>query len=131
MKQKPDNSPLPLAACAGFPSPADDYIEAPLDLHTHVVKHPSATFFVRVSGDSMRGAGIRDRDLLVVDRSLEPADKSIVIAVLDGAMSVRRLRRCDGVARLATESGNAPAMGVVVNEGDEIWGVVTHALHAF
>ena len=69
---------------AGFPSPADDYLEGKLDLNRHLIKHPAATFFVRVTGDSMIGAGIHSGDLLVVDRSLEPADKHVVVAVLDG-----------------------------------------------
>lgn len=71
---------------AGFPSPADDYVEGLLDLNSHLVKHPAATFFVRVAGDSMVGAGIHPGDILVVDRSLEPVDGKIVIAVLNEAV---------------------------------------------
>src|SRR5471030_2397814 len=82
---------------AGFPSPADDYIERSLDLNEHLIRHPAATFFVRASGDSMTGS-IHSGDLLVVDRSLEAADGSVVIAVIDGELTVKRLRRRgDGV----------------------------------
>lgn len=76
---------------AGFPSPAEDYIEGRLDLNKHLIKHPAATFFVRVSGNSMINAGIYPGDILIVDRSLEAADKKIVIAVVDGELTVKRL----------------------------------------
>jgi len=85
--------PLPLALCrveAGFPSPADDYMEGALDLNAHVIKHPAATYFVRASGDSMTGAGIFDGDLLVVDRSLKPAHGRGAIVEVDGQLAVKR-----------------------------------------
>ena len=91
---------------AGFPSPADDYLEGKLDLNRHLIKHPAATFFVRVTGDSMIGAGIHSGDLLVVDRSLEPADKNVVVAVLDGELTVKRLFKQLGVLRLLPENLN-------------------------
>ena len=74
---------------AGFPSPADDYIESKLDLNEHLIRRPAATFFVRVSGDSMQGVGIYSGDLLVVDRSLEPKDGDIAIAVVNGELTVK------------------------------------------
>ena len=77
---------------AGFPSPAEQYMEPPLDLNELLVKHPAATYFVRVSGDSMTGAGINDGDLLVVDRSLRPADGDIIIACVDGDFTVKVFR---------------------------------------
>ena len=77
---------------AGFPSPAEDYVEESLDLNKHLIKHPAATFFVKVSGDSMINAGIYPDDILIVDRSLEAVDKKIVIAVIDGELTVKRLR---------------------------------------
>ena len=76
---------------AGFPSPADDYIENKLDLNTHLIKHPSATFFLKVSGDSMKNAGIQSGDMLIFDKSLGPTDGKIVIAALDGELTVKRL----------------------------------------
>ena len=77
---------------AGFPSPAEQYLEPPLDLNELLVKRPAATFFVRVEGDSMIGAGIRDKDLLVVDRSLTPANGDIIIASVDGEFTVKTYR---------------------------------------
>ncbi len=77
---------------AGFPSPAEQYMEPPLDLNELLVRHPAATYFVRVSGDSMVGAGIRDGDLLVVDRSLRPSDGDIIVASVDGEFTVKTLR---------------------------------------
>ena len=77
---------------AGFPSPAEQYLEPPLDLNELLVRRPAATYFVRVEGDSMVGAGIRDGDLLVVDRSLRPADGDVIIASVDGDFTVKTLR---------------------------------------
>ena len=78
---------------AGFPSPAEQYLEPPLDLNELLVKRPAATYFVRVQGDSMSGAGISDGDLLVVDRSLRPADGDVIIASVDGDFTVKTYRR--------------------------------------
>ncbi|HSG99177.1 MAG TPA: translesion error-prone DNA polymerase V autoproteolytic subunit [candidate division Zixibacteria bacterium] len=117
------------AVAAGFPSPADDYAEGSLDLNQLLVKRPAATFFVRVSGDSMIEAGIHDRDLLVVDRSLEPADGAVVIAVVNGELTVKRLRRRG--ARLLLLPANPRYRPLELDpEGDnQLWGVVTHAIH--
>lgn len=113
---------------AGFPSPADDYLEPPLDLNDYVKRHPEATFFVRVSGDSMAGAGINSSDILVVDRALEPRPGHIVIAVVDGEMLVKRLLREQGRWWLAPANENYPP--IEIREGIElrVWGVVTHVL---
>src|SRR5947209_16582383 len=78
---------------AGFPSPADDYVEAPLDLREYLVRNPTATFVMRAKGDSMRDIGIHDGDLLVVDRSVKPTSGSIVVAALNGEFTVKVLRR--------------------------------------
>src|SRR5438093_13576454 len=88
-KQKRPLSLVPVPA--GFPSPADDYLEGALDLNEYLVKHKAATFFWRVTGDSMIGAGIHSGDLLIVDRSLEPKDGNVIIAVLDGELTVKRI----------------------------------------
>lgn len=124
--------PLPLAVCrveAGFPSPADDYMEGSLDLNKHVIKHPSATYFVRASGDSMTGAGIFDGDLLIVDRSLEPVHGRVAIVEVDGQLTVKRLYKLNGVLLLQSENENYPP--IELQEGNEVvvWGVVTHVLH--
>ena len=115
---------------AGFPSPADDYLEGKLDLNRHLIKHPAATFFVRVTGDSMIGAGIHSGDLLVVDRSLEPADKHVVVAVLDGELTVKRLFKQNGVLRLLPENQNYQPIEITAQQSIEIWGVVTSVIHA-
>lgn len=115
---------------AGFPSPADDYLEGKLDLNRHLIKHPAATFFVRVTGDSMIGAGIHSGDLLVVDRSLEPTDKNVVVAVLDGELTVKRLSKQNEILRLLPENANYRPIEITANQSLEIWGVVTSVIHA-
>ncbi len=115
---------------AGFPSPADDYIEGKLDLNRHLIKHPAATFFVRVTGDSMIGAGIHSGDLLVVDRSLEAADRHVVVAVLDGELTVKRLFKQHGVLRLLPENLNYQPIEISGQHTFEIWGVVTSVIHS-
>ncbi len=115
---------------AGFPSPADDYIEGKLDINKHLVKHPAATFYVRVSGDSMLGAGIHCGDLLVVDRSLEAKNGNVVVAVLDGDLTVKRLYKRDGVIRLLPENSQYQPIEISETQSFEIWGVVTSVIHA-
>ncbi len=115
---------------AGFPSPADDYIEGRLDLNRHLIKHPAATFYVRVTGDSMTGAGIHSGDLLIVDRSLEPSDGHVVVAVLDGDLTVKRLQKRNGSLRLLSENPNYQPIEVTEQQTIEIWGVVTSVIHA-
>ena len=117
------------AVPAGFPSPAADYEQDRLDLNRHLVKNPAATFFVRVTGDSMTGAGIHDGDLLVVDRSLETKDKNIVIAVLDGELTVKRIRIRNRKITLEPENHNYSAQEITPDTAFEVWGVVTSAIH--
>jgi len=123
---------LPLALChveAGFPSPADDYMEGALDLNEHVIKHPSATYFVRASGNSMIGAGIFNGDLLIVDRSLEASSGKVVIAEVDGQLTVKRLLKLNDGFSLQSENSSYPP--IELQEGNEVvvWGVVTHVIH--
>jgi DNA polymerase V len=114
---------------AGFPSPAEDHIDGKLDLNRHFIKNPAATFYVRVSGDSMTGAGIHNGDLLIVDRSLEPTPGRVVIAVINGEHTVKRLQReGDRLLLLAENPDYAPIM-VTELEELHIWGVVTCVLH--
>jgi DNA polymerase V len=115
---------------AGFPSPADDYIEDKLDLNEHLIKHPAATIFVRASGDSMIGAGIHSGDLLIVDRSLEPKSGNVIIAVLDGELTVKRIEIHDGRLFLAPENNDYPLIPVTEEQSFQVWGVVTHAIHS-
>ena len=115
---------------AGFASPADDYVDCTLDLNDLVVKHPAATFFVRVEGDSMTGAHITDGDVLVVDRAVEPVDGKIVVAVLDGDLAVKRIRVREEGLFLVSENDLYPPIPVEGEQELTIWGVVTHVIHA-
>ncbi|MBT3540158.1 MAG: translesion error-prone DNA polymerase V autoproteolytic subunit [Opitutae bacterium] len=124
---------LPLYACgvsAGFPSPADDYLEGSLDLNTHLVREPNATFFVRANGESMIGAGIHDGDLLVVDRSARVSDGKVVIVALNGELTVKRFRKEKGKSWLMPE--NSKFQPILLREEDDthLWGVVTSVIHS-
>lgn len=114
---------------AGWPSPADDYIDQQLNLHELVVRNPAATFFLRAAGDSMLGAGIHDGDLLVVDRSLDATHNRIVIAALDGELLVKRLVRRGNRAWLEPANPEFPSIEITAREYVHIWGVVTYTLH--
>ncbi len=114
---------------AGFPSPADDYLDRKLDLNEHLIKNPAATFFVRVAGDSMTGTGINDDDILIVDRSLEPANGSVVIAVINGELAVKRLLKNNNTCQLVAENPHYPPLEISEETPLEIWGVVTYAIH--
>ncbi|MBN1970097.1 MAG: translesion error-prone DNA polymerase V autoproteolytic subunit [Candidatus Delongbacteria bacterium] len=114
---------------AGFPSPADDYIDKKLDLNEYLIKHPAATFFVRVAGDSMINAGIHNNDILIVDRALNPCNGNIVIAVLDGELTVKRLKYEKSKVYLEPENPKYPVLEVYDESQFEIWGVVTNVIH--
>ena len=125
--------PLPLASAAvaaGFPSPADDYIESRIDLNDVLIRHPSSTFFLRVSGDSMQGAGILDGDLLVVDRANEPRAGRVVVAVLEGAFTLKYLNRHRGRWRLEAAHPDYPPLELAERDDARIWGVAIHAIHS-
>jgi DNA polymerase V len=111
---------------AGFPSPADDYIETYLDLNTRYITHPASTFFVIASGDSMTGAGIQSGDMLIVDRSLSAAHGKIVIAAIDGELTIKRLSRVNGRVQLLAENDHYPAIDITNEQDLVIWGVVKH-----
>lgn len=113
---------------AGFPSPAADYLESPLDLNAHLIRNRPSTFFVRAVGDSMDGVGIRDGALLIVDRAVQARDGSIVIAIVSGELTVKRLRRGKDLCHL--EAANSKYPPIAVTSDDAIWGVVTHAINA-
>ena len=115
---------------AGFPSPADDYIEKTLDFNEFLVKHPAATFCMRVSGDSMTGAGIFSGDILVVDRSIRPSSGRIVIAVIDGEFTVKRLDIQSGRILLRPENSIYPVIDIPAESSFEIWGTVLFSIHA-
>jgi DNA polymerase V len=115
--------------CAGFPSPADDYIDQEIDVTKHLIKNPLATFIVHAEGDSMIDAGIYSGDALIVDRSLQPRHNSVVIACIEGELTVKKLVFQNGKLYLAAANPNYPA--IEIREGDEltIWGVVTKNIH--
>ena len=121
-----------LTVAAGFPSPAENYIEEKLNLDKHLVKNKESTFFVRVSGDSMINVGIFDNDILVVDRSLIPVRQSIVIASIDGELVVKKLVK-DKIKKdfyLKSENKNYPDIRLNSNSDTIIWGIVTYTIHS-
>ncbi|NJB68833.1 DNA polymerase V [Desulfobaculum xiamenense] len=123
---------LPLhleAVAAGFPSPANDFIERTIDLNEHLVRHPAATFFVRVHGDSMIDARLQDGDVIVVDRAVDVRDNHVVVAALDGELTVKRIRRRDGKLWLMPENPEYPPFEVAPERDFEVWGVVTYVIH--
>jgi DNA polymerase V len=115
---------------AGLPAPTEDYIEGKIDLNRHLVKHPESTFLVRVVGESMQDAGIHPRDLLVVDRSLEAISGKVVIAVVDGELTVKRLRKHRNKLWLMPENPDFQPIEIGENMELHIWGVVTNVIHA-
>lgn len=125
-KKKILRIPLALSPVkAGFPSPAEDFFDGNLDLNEHLIEHPAATFFVKVDGDSMKNAGIFSGDMLVVDRSVVPVDRKIVIAVVDGELTVKRLRKKGKRLLLVAENPDFEPIEVSGEQELMIWGVVT------
>ncbi|AIL12482.1 DNA polymerase V [Candidatus Paracaedimonas acanthamoebae] len=114
---------------AGAPSPAEDFSDGQLDLNDHLLKNPQSTFFVRVSGDSMINAGIHPEDLLIVDRSIRPAQGRVVIAVVNGELTVKRLFKENNKVFLMPENPNYPALEITEEMDFMIWGVVTNVIH--
>lgn len=114
---------------AGFPSPAEAYVQEPLDLGKLLIPHPSSTYLVRAGGDSMIGAGIHPGDILVVDRSISPRSGQVVIAVRDGELTVKRLLLKENEIVLLSENPAYPPISIPREEGVEIWGVVTFVIH--
>lgn len=110
---------------AGFPTPAEDFSEAKLDLNELLIKHPSATFFVRASGDSMTGVGISNNDILIVDKALEINEGKIVIASIDGEFTVKRVKKMKGNLFLIAENENYSPIKINDEDDFQIFGVVT------
>ena len=123
---------VPLAnecVSAGFPSPADDYLDIGIDLNEHLIRHPESTFLLRVNGNSMIGAGIHNDDLLVVDRSIEPRPGHVIVAVLDGAFTLKRLTLKSGVLYLEADHPNYQPIDLRKYENVQVWGVAMHSIH--
>jgi DNA polymerase V len=134
LSQFPTFVDLPLFASkipAGFPSPADDHLEATIDLNRQYIRHPAATFFIRVQGHSMIEAGIHNGDMLVVDRSLEAQSGSIVIAVVNGELTVKKLVIDGDEVWLRPENPEFEPMQIKDGMELHIWGVVAHVIHSF
>ena len=136
------STPIPLDKCtgfrlpfvsasveAGFPSPADDYLERGIDLNEELIRNPAATDLVRVKGESMRDAGIHSGDTLIVDKSVTPSDRQIVVAMIDGEFTVKRFRKVNG--QIFLEAENPTFQPIEVGEDQEltIWGAVTYIIH--
>lgn len=116
---------------AGFPSPAEDFNEERLDIRAYLVKNPSATFFARVTGDSMRDMGIFDGDLLVVDRSIKPSDGKPAVCFLNGEFTLKKVSVREGKVYLLPANRNFPIIEVGPDEQFMVWGVVTHVIKSF
>ena len=114
---------------AGFPSPADDHIQKKLDLNELVIKHPAATFFVRVNGDSMKNAGIFHDDILVVDRALDPKNNDIIVCVLNGEFAVKRFVKNKKRIVLYPENPDYTPIEVTEEMEFQVWGVVPYVIH--
>ncbi|MBN1927814.1 MAG: translesion error-prone DNA polymerase V autoproteolytic subunit [Prolixibacteraceae bacterium] len=113
---------------AGFPSPAEDYIEGRIDLNTELIKNPSSTFFGRVNGDSMIEAGINNGDLIVIDKSVEPRNNSIIVCIIDGEFTVKRFRKTPEGCFLMPENKNYKPIKVTAENDFRIWGTVTYSI---
>lgn len=123
---------LPLYAStvsAGFPSPAEDYEEQRLDLNKHLIQSPTATFFVKVRGDSMINAGIRDGSLLIVDKSLTAKNRDVVVCLLDGEFTVKRLQKQGNEVSLLPENPAYKPIVITPENDFQVWGVVAYVIH--
>ncbi len=114
---------------AGFPSPADDYTEENIDLNEHLISNPYSTFFLRVKGDSMINSGIKDNDLIIVDKSLAAKPGNIVIAMVDGEFTIKRLSTKNNELYLKAENNNYPDFNFKNYADIQIWGVVIYSIH--
>ncbi len=126
-------APLPLflvRVAAGFPSPADDFLDQSLDLNEFIIKNPSATFCVKAAGDSMERAGIFEGDVIVIDRSKQPVHNSIILAVVNGEFTLKRLLLSNtGQITLSPENPKYKAIEIIDGTEFEIWGVATTVVH--
>jgi DNA polymerase V len=131
MEPKPLYSlPLFLSSVeAGFPSPADEYLEGMLDLNKLMVKHPAATFFVRAAGDSMIGAAIHPGDILMIDRAEEAVSGKIILAVVNGEFTVKRFIKKGARVYLTPENPRYPVIEITEGSDFQVWGVVTWVIH--
>lgn len=113
---------------AGFPSPAQDYMEQAIDLNKEIIKHPASTFFGRVAGNSMNGEGIEEGDILVIDKSLELMDNDLAVCFIDGEFTVKRVRLEPDAAWLVPSNSEYPLIKVTADNNFIVWGVVTYTI---
>ena len=131
-KEIPSELLIPLAnetISAGFPSPAEDYIEPGIDLNKYLIKNPISTFFLRVNGNSMNNAGIYNNDLLIIDRSINPNPGHIVVALLDGEFTLKRLIKNQNNYYLKADKENYPSISLYEYADIQIWGVAIYSIH--
>ena len=119
---------MDIGISAGFPSPADDFRETRISLDEELIKNKEATFFAKVSGQSMIGAGLDDNDLLVIDRSISPTNNKIAVCFLDGEFTVKRLRVEKEEVWLQPENPNYPIIKITEDNNFLIWGIVTNVI---
>lgn len=122
-------TPVAAAVSAGFPSPAQDHYRGPVDLNEHLIQDKTSTFILNVSGDSMTGAGIFDGDHIIVDRSLAPGFGCVVVAIVDGELTLKTLARSRGRVLLQAENPRYPSIALEGEMEMSIWGVVTYNIH--
>lgn len=126
-----NNVPIPYAdegIRAGFPSPAQDYMEQAIDLNKEIIKHPASTFYGRVVGNSMTGEGIEEGDILVIDKSLELMDNDLAVCFIDGEFTVKRVRLEPDAAWLVPSNSEYPLIKVTADNNFIVWGVVTYTI---
>jgi len=131
-EEKEDKLFFPLSSSdisAGFPSPADDYFDKTLDLNEYLIKNPASSFLLRVKGDSMVDAGIFEGDIVIVDKALEASNGKIVIAIVDGEFTIKRIMEKKGKLFLKAENPNYKAIEVTEEMDVKIWGVVCYTIH--
>ena len=114
---------------AGFPSPADDHIDMQMNLHDHLVNNADSTFCVRAIGESMKDAGIKSGDIMIVDRAVEPKNRSIILALIDGEFTVKRVNVNDEELYLMPENSNFVPIKITKEMDFKVWGVVTYIIH--
>lgn len=117
------------AVPAGFPSPAEDYLDIDLNLHDYLVRNPASTFCVRISGDSMASDNIKNGDVMVVDRALDPTNNSIVLAILNGEFTIKRIKKRADELYLIPDNEQYQPMKITKDVDFQVWGVVTFIIH--
>ncbi|MBU2912711.1 LexA family protein [Reichenbachiella agariperforans] len=122
---------IPQGVSAGFPSPADDFLDLSIDLNKEFVKHPSSTFYARVKGESMKDAGINDGDLLIVDKSLSPVNGKIAVCFIDGEFTVKRIKKEQSSCWLMPANKNYQPIQVTQDNDFIVWGIVIHVIKSF